>query len=250
VNDLVRLVVGFDSRETIAYHVFSQSVLDKTSLPVSFLPLVEQSLAGYQETHCDGSNRFTYTRFLTPLLMDFKGWAVFADGDMVCRQDIARLWALRDPTKAVQVVKHDYLTKSSTKYLGNKNENYPRKNWSSLVLWNCGHPANACLTPEFVASKNGAFLHRFQWLEDAQIGELDKGWNWLAIEYDDNPDASLIHYTLGTPCFDDYRDCASSEHWHQALADMLKGIDDTKDYFESRAERVRLKDEKISIQDN
>jgi lipopolysaccharide biosynthesis glycosyltransferase len=233
MNDLVKLVVGFDARETIAYHVFCQSVLEKTSLPVSFLPLVEQSLDGYRENHQDGSNRFTYTRFLTPFLMNFEGWAIFADGDMVCRRDIAELWKLRDSSKALQVVKHDYLTKSSTKYLGNKNENYPRKNWSSVILWNCGHPENRCLTPDFVSSKNGSFLHRFQWLADALIGELDKEWNWLAIEYDDNPSANLIHYTLGTPCFRDYWDCASSEHWHQVLANTLNGIDVTDPLFES-----------------
>jgi lipopolysaccharide biosynthesis glycosyltransferase len=233
MNDLVRLVVGFDTRETIAYHVFCQSVLEKTSLPVSFLPLVEQSLAVYKETHNDGSNRFTYTRFLTPFLMDFEGWAIFADGDMVCRRDIAELWKLRDSSKAVQVVKHDYLTKSSTKYLGNKNENYPRKNWSSVILWNCGHPKNRCLTPDFVSSKDGTFLHRFQWLADSLVGELDKEWNWLAIEYDDNPSAKLIHYTLGTPCFRDFRDCSSSEHWHQVLANTLNGIDGADQLFES-----------------
>ena len=233
MNDLVRLVVGFDARETIAYHVFCQSVLEKTSLPVSFLPLVEQSLAAYKETHADGSNRFTYTRFLTPFLMGFEGWAIFADGDMVCRSDIAELWKLRDPSKAVQVVKHDYLTKSSTKYLGNKNENYPRKNWSSVILWNCGHPENRCLTPDLVSSKDGSFLHRFQWLADSLIGELDKEWNWLAIEYDENPSANLIHYTLGTPCFREFRDCSSSEHWHRVLANTLNGIDGVDQLFES-----------------
>jgi lipopolysaccharide biosynthesis glycosyltransferase len=233
MNDLIRLVVGFDARETIAYHVFCQSVLENTSLPVSFLPLVEKSLALYKETHQDGSNRFTYTRFLTPFLMNFEGWAIFADGDMVCRRDIAELWKLRDSSKAVQVVKHDYLTKSSTKYLGNKNENYPRKNWSSVILWNCGHPANRCITPDFLSLKDGAFLHRFQWLEDSLVGELDKEWNWLAIEYDDNPSAKLIHYTLGTPCFRDFRDSSSSEHWHRVLANTLNGIDGVDQLFES-----------------
>ena len=233
MNDLIRLVVGFDARETIAYHVFCQSVLENTSIPVSFLPLVEKSLAVYKETHADGSNRFTYTRFLTPFLMGFEGWAIFADGDMVCRRDIAELWNLRDSSKAVQVVKHDYLTKSSTKYLGNKNENYPRKNWSSVILWNCGHPANRCLTPDLISSRDGAFLHRFQWLEDSLIGELDKEWNWLAIEYDDNPSAKLIHYTLGTPCFRDFRDCSSSEHWHRALANTLNGFVGVDQLFKS-----------------
>jgi len=233
MTDLVRLVVEFDVRETVAYHVFCQSVLEKTSLPVSFLPLVEKSIAGYHETHYDASNRFTYTRFLTPFLMNFEGWAIFADGDMVCNRDIATLWKCRDPSKAVQVVKHDYQTKSSIKYLGNRNENYLRKNWSSLVIWNCGHPENRCLTPEFISSKNGAYLHRFQWLYDYLIGDLDKGWNWLAIEYDENPKASLIHYTLGTPCFRDYRTSSSSAHWHKALSNALVGIDDAQTYFKN-----------------
>ena len=226
--DLVRLVVGFDPREGIAYHVFCQSVLERTSIPVSFLPLVEQSLSGYTEQHKDGSNRFTYTRFLTPYLMGYKGWAIFADGDMVCKADIADLWRLKDPTKAVQVVKHDYLTKATTKYLGNKNENYPRKNWSSVVLWNCAHPENRCLTPEFLSTKNGAFLHRFQWLNDDLIGELPIKWNWLAIEYDDNPNANLVHYTLGTPCFAEYSNCGMSEYWLQAFDRTLNGIENEK----------------------
>jgi lipopolysaccharide biosynthesis glycosyltransferase len=225
MRDLVRIVVGFDPREAIAYHVFCQSVLEKASMPVTFLPLAAQSLAGYTEQHKDGSNRFTYSRFLTPHLMEHEGWALFADGDMVCNVDIAELWRLRDPSKAVQVVKHDYRTKAVKKYLGNKNEDYPRKNWSSVVLWNCGHPANRCLTPEFVASKDGAFLHRFSWLADDAIGELPKAWNWLAIEYDEDPSARLIHYTLGTPCFAEYRDTSSSVHWHQTFGRAMKGME-------------------------
>lgn len=232
MTELVRLVVGFDARETVAYHVFCQSVLEKTTLPVTFLPLVEKSLLGYRETHNDGSNRFTYSRFLTPFLMNFEGWAIFADGDMVCNRDIKELWESRDYSKAVQVVKHDYRTKARVKYLGNKNEDYPRKNWSSLILWNCGHPENRCLTPEFISLKDGVFLHRFQWLSDNLIGELNNKWNWLAIEYDENPYANLIHYTLGTPCFREYRETSSANYWHQALARALIGIDDMKSYIE------------------
>lgn len=239
MTDIVRIVVGFDDRETIAYHVFCQSVLEKTSLPVSFLPLVESSLADYRRTYNDGSNKFTYTRFLTPFLMGFEGWAIFADGDMVCNSDIAELWQQRDPSKAVQVVKHDYTTKSSTKYLGGKNENYPRKNWASLIIWNCGHPDNSCLTPSFIASKDGSFLHRFHWLADPLIGGLDKSWNWLAIEFDENPNANLIHYTLGTPCFRDYRDCSSSIYWHQALGNALQGIEGASLHVENISELAK-----------
>ena len=150
MKNKVNVVVGFDQREAVAYHVFCQSVIDRASAPVQFLPLAENMLSDYKEVHTDGSNKFIYSRFLTPYLMDFSGWAIFADGDMVCEADICELWRLRDPSKAVQVVKHDYKTKANKKYLGNKNEDYPRKNWSSVILWNCGHQENRVLTPEFI----------------------------------------------------------------------------------------------------
>jgi len=126
---------------------------------------------------------------------------------------------------AEQVVKHDYQTKAHQKYLGNKNENYPRKNWSSVMLWNCEHPDNRQLTPELIGSKNGAFLHRFQWLQDSEIGELPKEWNWLAIEYEPNPNAKLIHYTLGTPCFEDYKKTEMADEWHNAFDRATKGME-------------------------
>jgi hypothetical protein len=170
----ISLVVGFDQREAVAYHTFCQSVLEKSSLPVQFTPLAENTLAGYKETHTDGSNRFIYSRFLTPYLSDYSGWALFADGDMVCQADIAELWALRDPAKAVQVVQHDYQTKANVKYLGNRNENYPRKNWSSVILWNCAHEAHRVLTPEFIQRMPGSYLHRFSWLDDSLVGELPR----------------------------------------------------------------------------
>jgi lipopolysaccharide biosynthesis glycosyltransferase len=217
MNDrMIRLLVGYDAREAVAYHTFAQSVLEKSTLPVAMTPLVLRSLSGYTETHRDGSNTFIYSRFLTPHLYAYQGWAIFADGDMVCRADLAELWALRDPGKAVQVVQHDYKTKAATKYLGNKNQDYPRKNWSSLVLWNCGHPKHRLLTPEFVMQQSGSFLHRFQWLDDADIGALPAEWNWLTTEYPDNRAAKLLHYTLGTPCFKDYWDADMADEWHAA----------------------------------
>ena len=225
LNEKVILVIGFDQREAIAYHVFCQSVLEMASMPVQFLPLAENTLSGYSETHSDGSNKFIYSRFLTPYLMQYQGWAIFADGDMVCRADIAALWALRDENIAVKVVKHDYKTKANKKYLGNKNEDYPRKNWSSLVLWNCGHPANKILTPEFVQKQPGSYLHRFSWLQDNLIGELPSEWNWLAIEYPENPNAKLVHYTLGTPGFKDYADQSMSDEWHKTYAKVNEGFD-------------------------
>lgn len=225
MNDLIRIAVGFDQKEAIAYHVCCQTILEKSSCPIQITPLTLNSLRTYEESHSDASNQFIYTRFLTPYLMDFNGWALFVDGDMVCLDDIAKLWALRDDSKAVLVVKHDYKTKAKQKYLGNKNEDYPRKNWSSVILWNCSHPKNKILTPSRISNETGAFLHRFTWLEDEEIGELPKEWNWLAREYEDNYKAKLIHYTLGTPCFSEYRDSEMADLWHSAKARLLQGLD-------------------------
>ncbi len=221
----VNIVVGFDQREAIAYHVFCQSIIEHATMPVQFIPLrLNPGKINIGES--DGSNTFTYSRFLTPYLMNFQGWAIFADGDMICKADIAKLWNLRDSTKAVQVVKHDYKTKHLKKYLGNKNENYPRKNWSSLILWNCAHPKNKLLTPNFINDKVGSYLHRFSWLDDEEIGELNSEWNWLAIEYEDNPGANIIHYTLGTPCFKEYESSAMSGYWHTVFKNTLQGVGD------------------------
>ena len=225
MKQIIRIVVGYDKRESVAYHVFTQSVLEKSSVPVSFIPLSVNTLKIYKETHADGSNEFIYSRFLTPFLMNFSGWAIFADGDMVCNSDIAELWALRDENKAVQVVKHNYKTKKTVKYLGNKNEDYPRKNWSSLILWNCGHPDNKILTPEFIQEKPGSFLHRFSWLDDNHIGELPLEWNWLAIEYPDNPNANIVHYTLGTPCFREYSQDSMADYWHAVYQRVNQGME-------------------------
>ena len=225
MDNTISIVVGFDQRESIAYHVFCQSVLERASSPIRFIPLSDNLVKKYKETHLDGSNQFIYSRFLTPYLSEYKGWAIFADGDMVCQADITDLWNLRDESKAVQVVKHDYKTKAQIKYLGNKNENYPRKNWSSLILWNCEHPANKLLTPDFIQSQPGSFLHRFSWLSNELIGELPMEWNWLAIEYPENPEAKIIHYTLGTPCFKDYSKESMSDIWYQIYGRTIEGFD-------------------------
>ena len=223
--ECIPIVVGFDQREAIAYHTFTQSIIEKSSVPVRFIPLAVNTLKNYKETHNDRSNDFIYSRFLTPYLNNYEGWAIFADGDMICQADIKELWDLRDPNKAILVVKHEYQTKQKEKYLGNINENYPRKNWSSLILWNCDHPKHKILTPDFIASQTGKYLHRFSWLDDDDIGELPKEWNWLAIEYPINRSAKLIHYTLGTPCFIDYRDSDMSTQWLETQQRLLQGFE-------------------------
>jgi len=182
-------------------------------------------LREFNERHDDRSNDFVYSRFLTPYLSDFKGWAIFADGDMICQGDLKELIDMADPSKAVMVVKHDYQTKATQKYLGNINENYPRKNWSSVILWNCDHPKHKILTPDFVSKQTGKFLHRFSWLDDQDIGELPLEWNWLASEYRVNREAKLIHFTLGTPCFKDYKNSDMADIWYHYYDLSQKGFD-------------------------
>ncbi len=223
--ECIPIVVGFDQREAIAYHTFTQSIIEKSTVPIRFIPLAVNTLKNYKEIHQDRSNDFIYSRFLTPYLNNYQGWAIFADGDMICQADIKELWDLRDPNKALLVVKHKYQTKQKEKYLGNINENYPRKNWSSLILWNCSHPKHKILTPDFIASQTGKYLHRFSWLDDNDIGELPKEWNWLAIEYPINTSAKLIHYTLGAPCFLDYRDSDMSLQWLETQQRLLQGFE-------------------------
>lgn len=212
---MINIFIGYDPREAIAFHTCANSIIRHASVPVSITPLALNNFKNYTETHTDGSNQFIYSRFLVPHLMNYQGHAIFMDGDMIVRDDITKLWALRDLTKDVQVVKHDYKTKMTEKYLGAKNENYPRKNWSSVILWNCGAQSNLKLTPNFIEQATGAELHRFTWIDDERIGELSKEWNWLPDEYGPNPDAKLLHYTLGTPCFHEFATTPMGDEWHK-----------------------------------
>ena len=225
-NQKVKIYIGFDQRESVAYHTFVQSLIDHASIPLDITPLAVKTLKGYEEKHEDKSNDFVYSRFLTPFLNDFEGWAIFADGDMICQKDIKELLDLKDDSKALQVVKHDYKTKANQKYLGNINQDYPRKNWSSVILWNCKHPKHKILTPDFIANQTGKYLHRFSWLENGDIGELPKEWNWLATEYPNNEQANIIHYTLGTPCFKDYRKTEMADIWLKKHARRKDGMED------------------------
>lgn len=174
----------------------------------------------------DGTNAFIYSRYLIPHLQDFGGWAVFCDGDMLVTDDIYELYKLRDDSKAVQVVKHDYQTKQPRKYIGspieNDNVDYPRKNWSSVIIWNCSHPAHRILTPDYVAHAGGHILHRFGWLSDNEIGELPVSWNHLVGEYPESQNAKLLHHTLGSPGLSHYAACEGSKRWNRHLLCLLE----------------------------
>lgn len=216
---MVRVFIGYDPREPVAFHACVNSIIRNSSVPVAITPLALKNFESfYKEGHSDGSNQFIYSRFLVPYLCGWAGHAIYLDGDMIVQGDISELWNLRSHWHAAQVVKHDYKTKAKKKYLGNKNEDYPRKNWSSVILWNCGHYAHRQMTPDFVERATGEFLHRFQWIQDERLGEIPKDWNWLATEYEDNLSAKLIHYTIGSPCFKEYEDSPMSDLWHMEFS--------------------------------
>ncbi|MBK7515512.1 MAG: glycosyltransferase [Betaproteobacteria bacterium] len=225
---MINIFAGFDQREEAGYHAFTSSVLEHASAPFTVTPLhLPLFRSFYAPGVRDGSNAFVYTRFLIPFLQGYTGSAIFCDGsDMLMRADIAELWALRDLYKPVQVVKHDYRTRWPRKYLGTKmeapNEDYPRKQWSSVMILNCMHMSWRKLTPESVQKMTGQELHRFSWLQEDEIGELPKEWNWLVQEDGPNPDAKLLHFSSGVPLMpahansphaaDYMRQCARMNH--------------------------------------
>lgn len=228
MSEALRLYVGYDSREDIAWQVCRHSVLQHASKPVDVtaLKLPELRAQGIYTRPVDalGSTEFTFSRFLVPALAGYRGWAVFCDCDFLWFGDIADLFAQGQDRYAVMVVQHDYQPKEAVKMDGKPQAAYPRKNWSSLMLFNCGHPANATLTPEVVNRETGAFLHRFQWLADDQIGSLDTGWNWLEGWYPKPAKGTpqAVHYTRGGPWFENYQDVDYAQEWRDAAAEVQR----------------------------
>ena len=225
---MIPVFIGYDARESIAFHVLEQSIIDKTTTPVAIIPLASRMLRNFDGQR-DGTNSFIYSRFLVPELCDYDGWALYMDSDMLLRDDLLKLWDMRDSSKAVMVVQHDYHTKHKRKLIGTPmecdNQDYPRKNWSSLMMWNCGHQQNRILTREFVSESPGSVLHRFQWLKDDEIGSLPVTWNHLVGEYEVADAANLVHFTYGAPCFSHYRKCDYSTEWHTVKEDVNAALD-------------------------
>jgi len=214
----LQVFIGYDSHETIAYHVLAHSIMRHASGPVSITPLIQSQLrdAGLylRERGQTESTEFSMTRFLVPHLSGYGDYAMFFDCDMLCQGDVYELLKIArlDELRAVWCVKHDYIPKTTTKFLGQVQTAYPRKNWSSVMLFRnkfCNK-----LTPAYVNSTSGLDLHRMAWAgQDENIGSLPVEWNWLVGEYEPNPEAKLLYYTLGTPCFADYTACDHSDLW-------------------------------------
>ena len=220
----VRIFVGFDPREAVAFDVLSHSIQSRTVTPVSITPLKLGQLESLMWRERDDlqSTDFSFSRFLVPHLCGFEGWAVFMDCDMLVLDDIANLWALRDESCAVQVVKHDHRPSETTKFLDQPQTAYEKKNWSSVMLFNCARCA--ALTPEYVNTASGLELHRFQWLgDDELIGDLPHRWNHL-VDYDPALPAeelSNLHFTTGGPYFDEYKNCGYADLWFAERDRML-----------------------------
>ena len=214
MTEPARIYIGFDSKEVVAYHVLCQSILEKSSIPVCFTPVALHQLKGdfTRARHNLQSTEFSFSRFLVPYLSEYRGWSLFIDCDMLVRADIAELWALRDDRYAAMCVKHEYTPKTETKFLGNVQTKYDKKNWSSVLLFN--NEKCRRLDPDYVNNASGLELHQFKWLEsDQRLGELPTAWNWLVREYDYRPDAKLVHFTDGGPYFDEHRQDDYAEEW-------------------------------------
>jgi lipopolysaccharide biosynthesis glycosyltransferase len=222
----LRVYVGWDSREDIAYQVCKRSLEQHSSIPLQIIPIKQDDLRArglyWRGPDALSSTEFSFTRFLTPYLAGYTGWAVFVDCDFLFRKDIAGLLDYRDPSKALYCVKHDYVPKETVKMDGQKQTQYPRKNWSSFMFINCGHEQVQTLTPDVVNSESGLYLHRFNWLTDDAIGSLPVTWNYLEGWHTaaDCEDPTAVHFTRGGPWFEEYQKVEYGEAWRKC-ADVL-----------------------------
>ena len=202
----VAIFIGCDPRERAAANVLIDSLLQHSDRPLSITPLLTPQLEAqglyWRQRDPRQSTAFSFSRFLVPHLMQYQGWAIFMDCDMLARGDIGQLWELRDDRFAVQCVQHSHVPSETVKFLGEVQSSYPKKNWSSLMLFNCSRCT--ALTPEYVNTASGLELHRFQWLAgDHEIGALPDCWNHLVDvqEPAKAEAAALLHWTLGGPWF-------------------------------------------------
>ena len=211
---MIRVFIGYDDNESVAYHVLAHSILRHATQSVSITPLVKRHMSDFyrRERSSIESTDFSFTRFLVPYLSGYQGWSIFMDCDMLMTTDVAELFALRDEKYSVMCVKHDYVARDDVKFLGAVQTKYEKKNWSSVMLFN--NAACAVLTPEVVAKETGLYLHQYKWLSgDDRIGALPTTWNYLVGEMTMPGVPKLIHYTLGGPYFDAYRECEHANLW-------------------------------------
>ena len=212
-----KIFIGYDSREAICYDVCKFSIQHNSTINYDINSISLCDIQDIYKRPADplAATEFAYSRFLVPYLCNYRGWALFCDCDFIFLDDIDNLFSNAENSKAVMVCKHDYKPSAELKMDGKIQSQYPRKNWSSLMLWNCGHPANRILTPEVINTQTGKFLHRFEWLDDDNIGDLSIEWNWLVGWYKEPRDGKPrgLHYTEGGPWFAECIDCEYSDVW-------------------------------------
>jgi len=212
----LKIFIGYDSREKIAFHVLSQSIIENSSIPVVITPIKLENFRKFykRKKGLRDSTEFSISRFLTPYLSNYKGYSLFLDCDFIVKGDIAKLvkFVRKDKNKALWCVKHNHNPNETIKFLGEKQLKYNRKNWSSFVIYN--NKKCKILTPKFIEKANGLYLHQFKWTKDSSIGSLPKSWNVL-VGYDKIPkNFKALHYTEGGPYFKKYRNSLGSKYWH------------------------------------
>jgi len=218
----VRLFIGWDSRESIAADVCAYSVLKHASSPIEieYIKRDEMKKRGlYNKEDKEASTEFTLTRFLTPYLSNYEGYAIFCDCDFLFLNDIHELIQCIDKEKAVSVVKHEYIPKQVKKFDDHVQYAYPRKNWSSLMVFNCEHDTVKELTPKKINDLSPKALHRFEWIHDNEIGDIPMEWNWLVGEYHKGKQSAL-HYTCGGPWHDGFSDTDYADIWYEMRDEM------------------------------
>lgn len=209
---MYRVFIGYDPNEVAAYHVLAHSIIRHASAPVSITPLKLSQLPMWRERHEFQSTEFSFSRFLVPHLSGYQGWSLFLDCDMLVTRDIVELFQQANERYAVQVVQHDYEPTTERKFLDQVQTRYPRKNWSSVILFNNSHCR--ILNPMMVNLMTGLELHRFTWISNCQIGPITPEWNYLVGE-EQKPDTvpANIHWTLGGPWFEAYHDADYADLW-------------------------------------
>jgi len=229
---VLNVYIGYDSREDEAHRVCSFSLRHHSTVPLHVVPLRQPALRAlglYTRSSkrngegklidvLDGkpfSTEFSFTRFLVPSVAGFQGRALFVDCDFLFRADVAELDALCVGDRAVWCVKHRHEPIETVKMDGRPQEHYRRKNWSSFVLWDCAHPANAIITPRLVNTRAGSWLHAFSWLPDELIGDIPEAWNWLEGYSPKEIDPKAVHFTRGGPWFEKYAGVAYADEWRK-----------------------------------
>ncbi len=221
---MIRIFIGFTRVEPVEYNVLQHSINRRSTSPVAFTPLNLDHLKDvfHREQHPLQTTEFSFSRFLVPYLCNYEGWAIFMDNDMLVLDDITNLWNLRDDKYAVMCVHHNHVPKSTTKLMDQPQTFYEKKNWSSVMLFNCKKCKS--LTPEYVNNASGLELHRFKWLESEDlIGEIPLKWNYL-VDYNEtipSNQISNLHYTEGGPYYEGYENCSYAKEWNDEKDDML-----------------------------